>query len=319
MTIAARLTALILAALAAPLAFGQGSSDPVRLRLALDSDGRLHLSTEPVTYAPPPLLQPSLPLLRGGTEARVPTATSIGIDLTVSHNDSNSLAPCFAVGGLSRMGAFGGCDITGYSGLPGVVNSGDFVLRFGAGQSYGLDFSYGLDWLDTVPELTASGQWLQMAGRPNAAASILLPGWVGPVLNQSLRSERLSIGSFLWLAPDLKLDLNYEHAQGPMALFQIESGILPWESGHQDSISLGLSYGRFHGALVGRQLRPDNPLHGGAMDSLDLGFAWRMPWNAAVEFGARNLIVRPRTPEPDAPAIEESDLRVPYLRYHQEL
>lgn len=320
MTIAARLTALMLAAFAAPLALGQGQEDSVRLRLALDSNGRLHLSTEPVSYAPPPLLQPSLPLLSGWNEARVPTATSVGIDLTTRQSDPSSLAPCFAAGGLSQMGAFGGCETIGYNGLPGVVHSGDFVLRFDAGQSYGLNLSYGLDWLEAAPDSTLPGQWLRMGELSDAAASILLPGWVGPVLNHAgWRSERLGIGGFLWLAPDLKLNLNYEHAQGPMALFQIESGILPWESGNQDSVSLGLDYGRFHGALVGRQLRPDNPLHGGAMDSLDLGFSWRMPWNAAVEFGARNLIVRPRKPDPDAPAIEESDLRVPYLRYHQEL
>lgn len=322
MKMTARLIALSLAALAAPLAFGQVKDESVRLRLALDPDGRLHLSTEPIDYSPPPLLQPALPLLNGRAETRVPTATRVGIDLTLSDNDADSILPCAASGDLSRMGRFGGCELIGYSGLPGAVRSSDVVLRFNANEAYGFDLSYGLDWLDTTLDSGLGSHWLDAGALfADAAASVLLPGWVGTGPNGAdMRRERLGVGGFVWLGSDVALKLDYEHAHGPMALFQIESGILPWESGNQDSLALGVNYGRFRGALIGRQLRPDNPLHGGAMDSIDLGFSWRMPWwNAAVEFGARNLIVRPRKPNPDASAIEESDLRVPYLRYHQEL
>lgn len=323
MKLYARSIALVLAAVAVPFAHGQATDEPVRLRLALDHEGRLHLSTEPFQPAPPLPLQPALPFLNDQTEIRVPTATSVGIDLTLRQNDTGSAIPCVAGRGLSQIGAFDGCELNGYNGLPGIVQSGDLVLSFNPGGYYGFDLSYGLGWLDTTHETGLGNLWLNrdFATRSLLDASVLLPGWVGPVLNRAdFESERIGLGGFIWLGSELALKLNYEHAQGPMALFQIESGLFPWESGNQDSITLGLNYGRFQGALIGRQLRPDNPQHGGALDSLDLGFSWRMPWwNAAVEFGARNLIVRPRKPDPEAPALEESDLRVPYLRYHQEL
>ncbi len=323
MRIVSRLIAAALAACSATVAFAQAIDEPVRLSLALDQNGRLHLSTEPLLHHTPSLNAARLPSLSGAQGSLVPTANSVAIDFRAASADR---APCtLSSSGLARFNSLGGCEWAGYGGLPGAVSSGDIALHLGSDRAAGFNLSYGLDWIQS-PTSGGIGHWLSLGELPQAAASLLLPGWLGPVMGEAnLRAERFGLGGFIWLGPDLRVNLGYEQSQGSLALLAVDPlqalSALPGQTAHQDSLSIGLNYGRLQGVLTGRQLRPDSPVIGGlgSQNSLDLGFSWRMPWNAALEFGARNLIVRPKATERTEAEIDESDLRVPYLRYHQEL
>lgn len=312
-----RLLCLLAAAIAAGPAVGQALDEPVRLRLALDPDGSVRLSADPVPYAPPPLLQQQLPRLAPGSGNG---GGGLAIDLSAARSDSVELAPCLADNPL-RLGAIAACEPLAYVGLPGALAGADLRISFEPGAGYGIELSYGLDWLDGT-QASGLGAWPHLTGDlpPAGNQALLLPGWVGPLQGgASLHNQRIGLGGFVWLGPDLRLGVGLEHAEGSTLLFH--PGAAPWSMARQDSLSLGFSYGRLQGALIGRQLRPDGSLGApAANDSLDLGFSWRMPWwNAALEFGARNLIVRPQQPEREDLQPEQGDLRVPYLRYHQEL
>jgi hypothetical protein len=317
-----QLIAGVLALGVVTVAFGQVNDEPVRLRLALDDNGRLHLSTEPAPGLAPSLYPQPLPALSALDGVRVPTSTGTAIDFTLSSVDGSIVCSPSAVG-LARFGSLGGCELLGYGGLPGAIQRGDLAVQFGTHQSYGVGLSYGLDWLDSPLDSGGTSRWINAGSLTGTDASALLPGWVGPVLGtDSLRAERFGLGGFAWFGQDLRIDLNYEQVKGALALISSDppmTALLPWETAQQDSISLGMSYGRLQGALTGRQLTPESPMAGPGRDSLDLGFSWRMPWNAALEFGARNLLVRPKKAEGSEPSPEDGDLRVPYLRYHQEL
>jgi hypothetical protein len=307
------LTVLLLAALSASPAFAQRVEEPIRLRLALDPDGSVRLSADPMPNAPPPLLRAALPRLAPhdpGLPAR------LAIDLSASPADGASAVPCLS-DGLLRIGSQAGCDAAAYGGLPGAIVGSDVMLTLDTGRGYGFSLDYGLDWLGG-PELTdGAGSWLALGDLGGPA--ILLPGWIGPMLGDArIGSERVGLGGFLWLGPDLRLDLGVQHVEGSALLFDAGTAA-PWSQSSQDSVALGLRYGRFQGGVVGRELRPDQAYGGVPTRSLDLGVSWRMPWRAAIEFGARNLIVRPQAADADEAKPDQGDLRTPYLRYHQEL
>jgi hypothetical protein len=315
MNMSRALIVLLLAAVPAAPAFAQRVDEPVRLRLALDPDGSVRLSADPMPNAPPPLLRAPLP--RPGLSDPAGPAR-MAIDLSASRPDSAGAVPCLSEG-LLRMGPLAGCDAAGYGGLPGAIAGTEVLLTLDTGRGYGFNLDYGLDWLDHPERSGGLGDWLALGETGQPAAATLLPGWIGPVLGQSrIGSERFGLGGFLWLGPELRLDLGLEHAEGSALLFD-PGAAAPWSQASQDSIALGLRYGRFHGGVIGRQLSPDQALGGVPTRSLDLGISWRMPWRAAIEFGARNLIVRPQAADGDEAKPDQGDLRTPYLRYHQEL
>lgn len=314
-----RLIALSLLAASLPgLALAQTSEEALRLHLSLGPDGRIELSTssaadaalaEPAT-SPGPLAFDGHPLRR------------YAINLSASTTAGVTGADC-AGNALLRLGPLSGCDWLGsaYNGLPGAVRNLDMGLQLSDSQQrLGLDFRYGLGWLDSsrLGDHSLPGQWLLHGLNAAADRGWSLPAWSGVPL-APFTLERMALGGFIGLGDALRLHLGYEHAEGPLALFSSELGA-SWASGTQDSVSLGIGYGRFYGGLTGRQLRPADPMLGqqGASNSLDLGFSWRMPWNAELEFGARNLITNPAKPETPERS-QQGDLRTPYLRYHQEL
>lgn len=320
-----RLAVVLIAAVPATLAFGQAMDDRARLHLVLDPDGRVRLSTSPLDgYGAPPLQQPPLPRLNPHGQSARPGGPSLRLDVRASGDEQGPI-PCLDRD-VIRLAPFGACDPAGYGGLPGSVSGADVGLQFESGGGrLGLRLNYGLHWLDPVGPDGLIDRMI--AGAPSIASggtimsgSLLFPSPLGPALGPTpLRSERFGFGSFVPLGGGIQLDLGYQHSRGLNHDFQ--PGLAPWLLSSQDSVSLGLSYGRFQGGLIGRQQRPLDPLHGGSgSESLDLGFSWRMPWwNAELEFGARNLIVRPAKPEGADRPLEQGDLRTPYLRYHQEL
>jgi hypothetical protein len=315
MTMPRALFVLLLAAMSATSAFAQRVDEPIRLRLALDPDGSVRLSADPLPNAPPPLLRAALPRLSPADPNLPPR---LAIDLSASRPEAGGAVPCLSEG-LLRLAPLAGCDTAGYGGLPGAIAGSEVLLTIDTGRGYGFNLDYGLDWL-AGPELTDGlGQWLAFGELDGSTAATLLPGWIGPVLGDvRIGSERVGLGGFLWLGPDLRLDLGLQHAEGSALLFD-PGAAAPWSQASQDSVSLGLRYGRFHGGVIGRELRPDQAYGGVPTRSLDLGVSWRMPWRAAIEFGARNLIVRPQATDADEAKPDQGDLRTPYLRYHQEL
>ena len=315
---------LCLALLPAPFAAAQALDEPVRLRLSLDPDGRVHLSTEAEPALPPSLRAAPLPVLDVSSRQRNPGWGRIALELNAAAADSSGgPSPCL-INDSPHLRHLRGCEPAAWTGLPGAVPGTELVLRLDHGSGVGVDLSYGLGWLETGHRLADAGAWLGLGQISEAAASLLLPGWVGPTLGEiDRRSERLGVATYLWLGPQLRLDLAYAHTDGPGDWLRTggQAAALPWLPGSEDSLSFGVGYGRFQGALTGRQWRADTVIGNAntGMDSLDLGFSWRMPWNAELEFGARNLIVRPQRPDAAKPGPDQGDLRTPYIRYHQDL
>lgn len=314
---------LVLALLPAPFVCAQALDEPVRLRLSLDPDGRVRLSTDADPALPPSLRASPLPVPQASGGNRNPGWGRVALELATTTHESGGPSPCLVNDSL-HLSRLRGCEPPAYLGLPGAVGGTEILLRLDNDNGLGMDLSYGLGWLDTGNHLADAGGWLSLGQLSEAAASLLLPGWIGPTLGEiDQRRERLGVSTYLWLGQQLRLDLAYSHTQGPNGwlLMGDSPSATPWLPGSENSLSFGIGYGRFQGALTGRQWRPDAAFStpGAGLDSLDLGFSWRMPWNAELEFGARNLIVRPQRPDPAKPGPEQGDLRTPYIRYHQDL
>jgi hypothetical protein len=315
---------LALALLPATFAAAQTVGEPVRLRLSLDPDGRVRLSTEAEPALPPSLRASPLPALDLSGRERNPGWGRIALHVNAGATDgAPGLSPCL-VGDSPHLRHLRGCDPANWLGLPGAMPGTGLVLGLEHGSGFGVDFSYGLGWLEGGNHLSDLGDWLGLRQISAAAASLLLPGWIGPTLGEiDRRSETLGVATYFWLGPQLRLDLAYGHSTRPGDWLRTggDAAALPWLPGSEDSLSFGIGYGRFQGALTGRQWRPDalTGLAAEGQDSLDLGFSWRMPWNGELEFGARNLIVRPQRQDPAKSGPDQGDLRTPYIRYHQEL
>ncbi len=304
------------------LALDQGDGQPARLRLALAADGRVHLSVEPPSLAAShdalPLRPMRLPLQPGTS------APQYVLDLSVAAGPAAE-QDCVLTGTSLHLGSLSNCGLTlaDYDGLPGAVQSLELALSLrDSRQRFGFDARYGLGWLDAARGDNLPGAWLITGDLSQGPGNqVILPGLTGFGEQLALvGQDRLNLGAFLQLDSGVRLYLGYEHTDALSELFQ--PALPSWQIGAQDSLSLGLGLGRFQGTLTGRQLRPLNPLQDqqqGAINSLDLGISWRMPWRAELEFGARNLIVTPAQPEAGDRERQQRDLRVPYLRYHQEL
>ena len=88
------------------------------------------------------------------------------------------------------------------------------------------------------------------------------------------------------------------------------------------ALGVGWQKGAFRTDLTSRYL---DLLEGGEQatgwTSFDVNFAWRMPWNASVSVGARNVL---NNPAPQTNNLSDAEVenffgRVPYVRYQQDL
>ena len=98
-------------------------------------------------------------------------------------------------------------------------------------------------------------------------------------------------------------------------------GFHPENVGHLALRQFGLRYGRFSGGITGRVVRPSTPNALGEFSGIDIGVAWRTPWQGEFALGARNVLSRggeTLLPDPDA-SLEEATARTPYVRYKQDL
>ena len=184
-------------------------------------------------------------------------------------------------------------------------------LGFGwQSPSQTLDLSFGLSWLDYTPApatlLTGAA-----ARRATSGAEVDLGG----VLQSPLESRSFYLDSLINLGPQARVLLGGELDRSQ--LIGIDGRPLRWETA---SLSFGVGYGEFSGQLTGRLV--ELPQSGSQWSTLDIGLSWRTPWRGELSVGARNLLGAPDTsawPLTELPAIEDSDARVPYVRYQQDL
>jgi len=91
----------------------------------------------------------------------------------------------------------------------------------------------------------------------------------------------------------------------------------------QAVVDVGWSKGAFSGGLTSRMLDRVQAGQNGETPwtTFDINFAWRMPWNARLSVGAKNLLDQAA---PDENGLNSFDLesrlgRIPYVRYQQDL
>jgi hypothetical protein len=173
-----------------------------------------------------------------------------------------------------------------------------------------LDLSFGLSWLDYTPTpatlLTGAATRSTLGGREfDLAAAFQSP----------LESRGFHVDSLINLSPQARILLGGELDRSQ--LIGTDGRPLRWETA---SLSFGVGYGEFTGQLTGRLV--ELPQGGNQWSTLDIGLSWRTPWRGELSVGAKNLLGAPDTtawPLAELPAIEDSDARVPYVRYQQDL
>jgi hypothetical protein len=232
-------------------------------------------------------------------------------------------------GGLGMMGGLGS---VGQQCLIGQLDRQAFDLPgYGQGvgigsawlgESAGIDFSFGLSWLDLESAGTRPPATLGTSAPPPAwldGASLMGPLLGGGTL--AIESRDLRLGGFLSFGDDgwLRLDggVGRSRLEGTSAF----SSGLPrsWDTG---TVRLGVGMGSISGVVTGRII--ELPGHAGSMSGIDLGISWRTPWQGELTVGASNVWGNSDTqgwPLGEIPAAvaDEPDQRVPYVRYHQDL
>lgn len=106
-----------------------------------------------------------------------------------------------------------------------------------------------------------------------------------------------------------------------MQLAQTDLGPLLGEQLNQGRFSISWLHGNLGGALSARAQRLDRP-DADFWGGIDLGLIWRTPWNGLLSIGARNLISGGRPPaalDPEVAPLTDSEERIPYVRYEQDL
>lgn len=157
---------------------------------------------------------------------------------------------------------------------------------------------------DALPAIAV----LPVAGAADAASRWVLVG---------ARSARdLSLGAG-WTMPWLGT-VDIEATLADIALAEGGGALLDSRL-RESSLRVALSRGSFSGGLTGRVVRPELAGRMG-WSSLDLGVAWRTPWQGELSFGAENLLSAREddsAPKPD-PRLDSATARTPYVRYTQD-
>ena len=95
-----------------------------------------------------------------------------------------------------------------------------------------------------------------------------------------------------------------------------------WMAYDHAALGLGVSRGPFSGSIVGRVVRGPAAGTAPAWGGLDLGVAWRTPWQGELSFGARNLLStgpEPGVTNPAEAQLDRDTARTPYVQYKQDL
>jgi hypothetical protein len=176
-------------------------------------------------------------------------------------------------------------------------------------------FDLGLNWLDPalpsslVPVLT--NVLPNVAVGANALPTLVIPG------NDLSRIESASnigaLGHFSF-SHDQTFDLSASF--GRITLVPDSDGSR--RSYNQTALRLGVGTETLVGNITGRIYRPvAAPGISGAQrwTGVDLGVTWHTPWQGNLSIGAQNLWTSPPPAGDDA----ETQARVPYVQYHQDL
>ena len=287
-------------------------------------DGRLLAIVEMSNDTGAPTLPPS-PAFGGLSDFRIIDATdlfsagvryrlnqALSADVTLGQISSPSLS--------SEMGGYSNClpgACWGSAKSPGTsAFSANIGLGWTPARNDGLDFSFGLSWLDgrnaQLPVLSQSG----IGVSPIDLNVLDLAGIGGYKLNSA---RRLKARGVWQLGHGSAIDLTA--ALGRVELSPFLSGLAG--SGldlNQASLGLGLANGSVRGSIVGRVTSLDEPgsLGNRRWSGLDLGVSWRTPWRGEVTLGAQNLWSAPL--DPKAPhELDSTQARTPYVQYRQDL
>ncbi|MGB0133151.1 hypothetical protein [Dokdonella sp.] len=207
-----------------------------------------------------------------------------------------------------------------YAASSAASQAGVAVAGLGLGWSssaeVGLDFSFGLSWLD---------------GRNSQLPVIAHPHVVRDPINLSLLDMPGMDGYTLNSGRTLSARGSWQLGHGPIidltaALSQAElSPVWYGLSGagldlNQASIGLGVTSGALRGSIVGRVSSFEDPGFEGSRrwSGLDLGVSWRTPWRGEVTVGAQNLWSAPLDPANSRDA-DAAQARMPYVQYRQDL
>ena len=199
--------------------------------------------------------------------------------------------------------------------LPGY-GSGVGVGAHWTSEPNGLDFSFGLGWLDPAqPQRLALPQSGLTQGAnlgQLGALGLNLPLPLSASLSVQLDGTS-NIGSDGWLS------LGVQQLRGRNETVNLLGQLVPvFES---DALRLEGGVGAFSGALTGRVFE----LQGvpGSLNSIDLGVSWRTPWRGEFTVGTTRYWSSGDTsqwPLRELPSVvDEAGGRVPYVRYHQDL
>jgi hypothetical protein len=185
-----------------------------------------------------------------------------------------------------------------------------------------LDLSYGLGWLrhDAYAPLAVGQEPIDIFGATANARfpSLLLPGMQGSDVQNN---ELSALGRWRFGGTN-SLDLGA--SLGRLQLYSPGFGVSqPLTSLNQAAVTFGLRYGAFSGNLTGRVLGPADAFSAGTRwAGLDIGLAWRTPWQGQFIFGTQNLWsggALPNVNEPGSHEVDANQARIPYVQYHQDL
>lgn len=188
-------------------------------------------------------------------------------------------------------------------------------LGWSSSAELGLDFSFGLSWLDggnsQLPYIAHA-----VVRDPIDLALVDLPGMNG----YRLDSGRVLSAHGSWqLGQGPIIDLTAALSQSELSpvWYGLPGAGLDLS---QAALGVGITNGSLRGSIVGRVSNLEDPAFSGGRrwSGIDLGVSWRTPWRGEVTVGAQNLWSAPL----DAATSGETDAaqaRMPYVQYRQDL
>lgn len=196
-----------------------------------------------------------------------------------------------------------------------AVGTAGIGLGWSSSADLGLDFSFGLSWLDAgdsqLPVLAHS-----LVRDPIDLALVDMSGMEGYRLNSGrVLSAR---GSWqLGQGPIVDLTAAMSQAELSPVWYGLPGAGLDL---NQASLGIGVSNGSLRGTIVGRVSSLDDPSFNGSRrwSGVDLGVSWRTPWRGEVTVGAQNLWSVPLDPATSREA-DAAQARMPYVQYRQDL
>ena len=255
-----------------------------------------------------------------GDGSRVQSALQFERDAGLALLCNGSVGMASALGTLGQdclLASLGDSDLLPRSSTPGVTLGADWRAADG-----GVDLSFGLSWLSSTfsdPRSSlyddSNSPWLGSLPLSSSMSSNLLSGLAGAHMD----AQQVHLGASMNFSAERWMSL-----VGSLASqrFTAASGLpLQWETA---TVTLGVGYRGLTGQLTGRLL--ELPAQNASWSGIDLGLSWRTSWQGELSVGARNLWRsggRDNTaawPLSDLPAmVEDPSVRVPYVRYKQDL